>query len=72
MKIDYFIISEAEFQTFITNHSELKDVTNIVPETNSQIKGSYAMVIPLVDSSIIRMEPTIIGVLFFKSALKKL
>jgi radical S-adenosyl methionine domain-containing protein 2 len=46
LKIDGFKISEAEFQTFFTNHSELKDVTNIVPETNSQIKGSYAMVDP--------------------------
>ncbi|MBK9481103.1 MAG: (d)CMP kinase, partial [Bacteroidetes bacterium] len=46
LNIDDFKISEAEFQTFITNHSDLEDITNIVPETNSQIKGSYAMVDP--------------------------
>jgi radical S-adenosyl methionine domain-containing protein 2 len=45
-KIDDFEISETEFQTFINNHSDLKEITNIVPETNSQIKGSYAMVDP--------------------------
>lgn len=45
-KIDNFKISESEFQTFIDNHSTLKDITKIVPETNSQMKGSYAMVDP--------------------------
>jgi radical S-adenosyl methionine domain-containing protein 2 len=45
-KIDDFKISETEFQTFIDNHSHLQSITNIVPETNSQIKGSYAMVDP--------------------------
>ena len=45
-KIDDFKISETEFQTFIGNHSDLQDITNIVPETNSQIQGSYAMVDP--------------------------
>lgn len=45
-KIDDFRISEAEFLTFIENHRELSDITNIVPETNTQIKGSYAMVDP--------------------------
>jgi radical S-adenosyl methionine domain-containing protein 2 len=45
-KIDDFKISETEFQTFIDNHSDLQNITNIVPETNSQIKGSYAMVDP--------------------------
>ena len=45
-KIDDFKISESEFQFFIDNHSGLQSITNIVPETNSQIKGSYAMVDP--------------------------
>lgn len=45
-KIDDFKISELEFQIFIDNHSDLQNITNIVPETNSQIKGSYAMVDP--------------------------
>lgn len=45
-KIEDFKITEAEFQIFLDNHSELKDITNIIPETNSQIKGSYAMVDP--------------------------
>jgi radical S-adenosyl methionine domain-containing protein 2 len=45
-KIDDFKISESEFQFFIDNHSDLQSITNIVPETNSQIKGSYAMVDP--------------------------
>lgn len=45
-KIDDFKISEQQFQTFLNTHSDLTDMTNIVPETNSQIKGSYAMVDP--------------------------
>ncbi len=45
-QIDNFKISETEFQIFIDNHSDLHSITNIVPETNSQIKGSYAMVDP--------------------------
>lgn len=45
-KIDDFKISETEFQFFIDNHNDLQNITNIVPETNSQIKGSYAMVDP--------------------------
>lgn len=45
-KIDNFKISETEFQIFIGNHINLQDITNIVPETNSQIKGAYAMVDP--------------------------
>jgi radical S-adenosyl methionine domain-containing protein 2 len=45
-KINDFKISEAEFQIFIRNHEKLQDITNIIPETNSQIKGSYVMVDP--------------------------
>ncbi len=44
--IEDFKICETEFQIFIDNHKDLYDVTKIVPETNSQIKGSYAMVDP--------------------------
>lgn len=45
-KIDDLKISETEFQFFIDNHSDLQNITNIVHETSSQIKGSYAMVDP--------------------------
>lgn len=45
-KIDDFKISESELKFFIDNHRDLQSFTNIVPETNSQIKGSYAMVDP--------------------------
>ncbi len=45
-KIDPFKISRKEFNTFLDNHSILKNVTNIVPETNDEIKGSYVMVDP--------------------------
>ena len=39
-------INDDQFQEFLKNHSNLEDVTNIIPETNSQMKGSYAMVDP--------------------------
>lgn len=45
-QIEDFIVSDQQFQNFIDNHLELKEITTIVPETNSQIKGSYAMVDP--------------------------
>jgi radical S-adenosyl methionine domain-containing protein 2 len=45
-KIDDFIITDVEFQVFLKNHSDLNDITTMVPETNSQILGSYAMVDP--------------------------
>jgi radical S-adenosyl methionine domain-containing protein 2 len=44
--IDNFKISESEFQLFLKNHNYLQEITKIIPETNSQIKGSYAMVDP--------------------------
>lgn len=44
--IDDFKITALEFQHFINNHDNLHDITTLVPETNSQIKGSYAMVDP--------------------------
>lgn len=45
-KIVDFKISDAEFQKFVDNHRHLQDVTRVVPETNAQITGSYAMVDP--------------------------
>lgn len=45
-RIDGFTITENEFQYFIDNHSSVQDSTNIIPETNVQIKGSYVMVDP--------------------------
>ncbi len=44
--IDNFTITEEEFNLFLDRHSSLQDITSIVPETNSQIKSSYAMVDP--------------------------
>ena len=44
--IDEFKISEEQFQVFIHNHQHLKSVTNIIPEYNNQMMGSYAMVDP--------------------------
>jgi len=46
IKIDALKISDSEFQLFVDHHSDLQDCTSIVPETNSQITGSYAMVDP--------------------------
>lgn len=45
-EIERFTISEPQFQTFLDNHNDMKNVTEIVPETNSQITGSYVMVDP--------------------------
>ena len=46
LNIHDFEISDEQFQTFIDTHSELHDITAIVPESNTQMKGSYAMVDP--------------------------
>ena len=46
LKIDNFKISQSQFEHFIEIHKELADCTNIVPESNDLIKGSYAMVDP--------------------------
>lgn len=46
LNIDDFKISDEQFQTFLNNHKDLQDVTTIVPESNTQMKGSYAMVDP--------------------------
>jgi len=46
LKIDNLIISESQFQFFLDTHNGLKNITNIVPELNSDMKGSYVMVDP--------------------------
>ena len=46
LNIHHFKISDEQFQTFIDTHSDLQDITAIVPESNTQMKGSYAMVDP--------------------------
>jgi radical S-adenosyl methionine domain-containing protein 2 len=46
LNIDNFKISDEQFQTFLDTHSGLSDITAIVPESNTQMKGSYAMVDP--------------------------
>ena len=46
LNIHDFKISDEQFQTFIDTHSDLQDITAIVPESNTQMKGSYAMVDP--------------------------
>lgn len=44
--IQEFAVTSEQFQSFIARHSHLENITSIVPETNDQIKGSYAMVDP--------------------------
>lgn len=44
--IDEFKITDKQFQHFLNNHSDLQNLTTIVAENNSQMKGSYAMVDP--------------------------
>ena len=46
LNIHDFKISDEQFQTFIDTHSDLQDITAIIPESNTQMKGSYAMVDP--------------------------
>jgi radical S-adenosyl methionine domain-containing protein 2 len=46
LHIDDFKITDKQFQHFLKNHSNLHNLTKIVPEKNSQMKGSYAMVDP--------------------------
>ena len=45
-KIDNMIVNELQFQSFVRRHESLNQFTNVVVETNSMIKGSYAMVDP--------------------------
>jgi radical S-adenosyl methionine domain-containing protein 2 len=46
LNIEDFKITDEQFQLFLDNHSNLKGVTTIVPETNTQMTSSYAMVDP--------------------------
>lgn len=46
LNIDNFKISDVQFQTFLNTHNKLQEITNIIPESNTQMKGSYAMVDP--------------------------
>jgi len=46
LNINEFKISDEQFRLFLENHNDLYDITSIVPESNSQMKGSYAMVDP--------------------------
>jgi radical S-adenosyl methionine domain-containing protein 2 len=41
-----FKISEEQFKLFLENHSDMHNFTKLVPENNSQMFGSYAMVDP--------------------------
>ena len=44
--IDALTVSEAQFEAFVQRHADLAEVTRIVPETNTQVRGSYVMVDP--------------------------
>lgn len=44
--IDDMKISSSEFENYILRHSELSEVTTIVPESNEAMQGSYVMVDP--------------------------
>lgn len=46
LNIDNFKISDEQFQSFINTHQNLQSITTIIPESNNQMKGSYAMVDP--------------------------
>lgn len=46
LNIDNFKISDDQFQMFLNTHKKLQEITNIIPESNTQMKGSYAMVDP--------------------------
>lgn len=46
VKIDEFKITDEQFKSFVDRHSSLNYITNIVSESNDQMKGSYAMVDP--------------------------
>jgi radical S-adenosyl methionine domain-containing protein 2 len=45
-KIDSLIVSQEQFLNFIERHRNLDRITNIIPETNFDMSGSYAMVDP--------------------------
>jgi radical S-adenosyl methionine domain-containing protein 2 len=45
-KIDSLQVTLQQFFHFIDTHKNLEKITNIIPETNNDMKGSYAMVDP--------------------------
>lgn len=44
--IDSLRVSQEQFLEFIDKHRHLESITNIIPESNYDMKGSYAMVDP--------------------------
>lgn len=46
LHIDALKITDKQFQDFLNNHSKLDSITKIIPENNSQMRGSYVMVDP--------------------------
>jgi predicted cytidylate kinase len=44
--IGEFVVNNQQFLDFINNHRKLESITNIIPESNYDMKGSYAMVDP--------------------------
>jgi radical S-adenosyl methionine domain-containing protein 2 len=44
--IEQFKITNDQFHLFLNNHEGLQGFTSIIPEANTQMKGSYAMVDP--------------------------
>lgn len=45
-KIDSLQVTPKQFYHFIDTHKKMEAITNIIPETNNDMKGSYAMVDP--------------------------
>lgn len=45
-KIDSLLVNHEQFLQYIDNHRKLESITNIIPESNYDMKGSYAMVDP--------------------------
>lgn len=45
-KIDSLQVTPKQFYHFIDTHKKMEAITNIIPETNNAMKGSYAMVDP--------------------------
>jgi radical S-adenosyl methionine domain-containing protein 2 len=45
-KIDSLKITEKQFLEFVDRHKSLNSITDIIPESNEDMKGSYAMVDP--------------------------
>jgi radical S-adenosyl methionine domain-containing protein 2 len=44
--VQRFLINDVQFQNFVLRHALLENITEIAPETNEQIKGSYLMINP--------------------------